>query len=80
METINPSGAVPYVAACPPGSRPIGGGFETAANGTSLTMTASHPNTNAVTGIRSWRIQLRNNTAAPITTFVRVHAICATVR
>jgi len=80
LETINPSGAVQYAAACPAGSRPVGGGFETAPNGTQLTPAASHPLTNTVTGVRGWRVQLRNNTSTAITTLVRVHAICATVR
>lgn len=78
-EMINFWSSMPYTVACPAGTRPLGGGFDTGSSGSGLSLTASHPQFDATTGIWSWRIQLRNNTDAPITTIVRVHAICAAI-
>ena len=69
-----------FVAPCPLGSRPVGGGLETGMNGTGLTLTASHPTPGATLTATGWRVQLRNNTNATITTALRVYAVCVGVR
>jgi hypothetical protein len=70
---------MPFLAACPIGSRPLGGGYDTF--GSRLTAAAQHPVRNAATSgdIFAWRVQLRNNTDVGVTTAIRVHAVCARV-
>jgi hypothetical protein len=69
-----------FVAPCPIGSRPVGGGLETGMNGTGLTLTASHPTPGTTATATGWRVQLRNNTNATISTALRVYAVCVGVR
>jgi hypothetical protein len=66
-----------FLALCPAGKKPVGGGYEVFGGaGPQLSAIASHPFNNGA-GQLGWRIQLRNNTSAPITTTVRVHVVCA---
>jgi hypothetical protein len=74
-QTINFGSQSPYMAACPAGSRAMGGGGEViGGGGAQLNLIVSAPYENTSSG---WRIVLRNNTAGPITTTVRVHVVCA---
>jgi hypothetical protein len=75
-QTIN-SGtqSVSYMAACPAGSRALGGGSEViGGSGAQLNVIVSAPYENTSSG---WRVVLRNNSAANVTTTVRVHVVCA---
>jgi hypothetical protein len=76
-QTVNPGTSAWYVAVCPAGKRALGGGYEfLGGSGAQLTAIASHPSDASATG---WRVQVRNNTGAPVTTTIRVHAVCAIV-
>jgi hypothetical protein len=74
-QTLNPGTQGTYLAACPAGSRPLGGGGEVIGGaGPQLNLIVSAPYENTSSG---WRIVLRNNSAGVVTTTVRVHAVCA---
>jgi hypothetical protein len=75
---LNPGTASWYVVLCPAGKQPVGGGFEVfGGSGPQLNLISSHPYDNSPTV--GWRVQLRNNTSAVVTTTVRVYGICQTV-
>jgi hypothetical protein len=75
LQAINPGTQSPFLAACPSGTRPFGGGWETFGGaGAQLSLVASLPFENGSTG---WRVVLRNNSAAQVTTTIRVHVVCA---
>jgi hypothetical protein len=77
--SLNPGTASWFVALCPTGKRPVGGGYELiGGTGAQLNTIASHPYDNSPTV--GWRVLLRNNTGAVVTTTVRVHVLCGFVQ
>lgn len=76
--SLNPGTSSFFVVLCPAGKQPVGGGFEVfGGSGAQLSLIASHPYDNSPTV--GWRVQLRNNTSAMVTTTVRVYGVCQTV-
>ena len=75
LQTIGVGSQSPYMTACPAGTRPLGGGWETiGGSGAQLSLVTSAPYDNGSSG---WRVVLRNNSGNPVTTTVRVHVVCA---
>jgi hypothetical protein len=76
-QTVNSGASLPYLTVCPAGKKAVGGGYEfNGGGGAQLTAIASHPSDSSG---GAWRVQVRNNTNANLTTTIRVHAVCAIV-